>query len=163
MLSVFVYDGLTSIEVTKVTLKCDEKIHIAKDQPDVTYLYKITKHLFSDIPVGLYNPSPDTDISGYPPYLIGLFESDPRVQNKTYNIEHSYPEYFTFVTYENATKPKRSKVEMITYINRKTLSIEVKLPDGQLWSTGQCAIVNNSEFDDDHKSGIEELKKNLKI
>jgi hypothetical protein len=165
----FGYLYLRELEVTKVTLKCTEKLLMMKDAPIEVSYYKITKHLLDDEPLNLYVSNPNTDSKDFSPWISGIGEKSSKSKGITFDKKYYYPEYYSFVTdttkntKENSTN-NLPQIEIVTYINRNKLSIESTfIGDKKIWSEGQCEVVDKDEFTRDWESKKSNIKNKMRI
>jgi hypothetical protein len=154
---------LTKFEKKLVVLKCVHQIEENKEKKNLTNYYKITSRLHEDHPHKLYISNPNYEEKDSPPYLIGISIQNASDLDKSFIKRRPYlpPDWYTFI-------PQREYggfiVPTATYINRVTMKMEdLSLEDGMLWSSGNCAIVQAKEFDDDYRSQIENKKKEQKF
>jgi len=161
LITVFGYRYLTTVEVTKVTLKCKvfEGVDSIK-KGELTY-YKVTKHLFSDEPVKLLNSYPDDVKNNYPPLITGYEENSPTVKDIKFEKKYFHPDYYIFIDQPD------DKVHLfhVNYLNREDLIMEDYVLEDQkfLGSKKQCEVISEKDFDKDWESKVTLKKSKLKI
>jgi len=168
VIGVFSYLYIKSVEVTKVTLKCTEKLVLFKDQPTRSEYFRITKKLFDETPVSFLISHPDTTNKNLEPNIIGVYETSSKVNNIQFKRKYTFPEYYLFITDSDDVDHCKGcgveTIQTVTYIKRDNLETETTfIGDQTVLSSGKCEIVNNDLFDKDWKLKMDQIKKDRKI
>ncbi len=162
-----IYNYISTIEVTKATLRCEEKEYVVENQPTSTSFLTITSKLLNSNDLSLYTSNPDTDRNGFPPYLSGVSIGSNRAEGNPRNLKHFSPYYYVFtssVLSEEHNNKNAPRLNMIIYINRENFKIETVFSDDQkVWSDGSCVVVDKNYFDEDWKQKVDKMKSKIKI